>query len=110
MQECVLPGLRDVRDVLLDEGYDAELTQEGMRVALRTRGFNGRNVAYEVEGGVYREAVFSLAGTQPGHDVPRFARLHLARGGGRRKARLHHCSRPAIARDALHHLRNQMLY
>lgn len=110
MRECVLPALEDVRDMLLEEGYDADLSQEAMCVAVRTRGFNGRMVAYAVEGGICKQPVFSLAGTQPGHELPRSPLIYIARGGARRKARLHHCSRAAMRRDALHHLRNQMLY
>lgn len=111
MRECVIPGLRDVRDRLAGEGYDIDLGQDELtRVALRTYGFNGREIAYTVEGGVYREPVFSLTGTEPGRDGRQYARIYIGSRGARHGAPLHHCSRAAMRRDALHELRNQMLY
>jgi hypothetical protein len=59
---------------------------------------------------VNREPVFSLAGTDSGQDGRRYARIYIDSRGARAGARLHHCSRAAIRRDALHELRNQMLY
>lgn len=110
MDGCVIPALRDVRDQLVSEGYDVELRRETGQAVLRTRGFNGRDIAYSVEGDVYREPAFSLAETRPGNGGRRFARIHITSRGARRGAHLHHCSRSAMRRDALHELRNQMLY
>jgi len=110
MQECVMPALRDVSAKLRGEGYDVDLSAEAMRAVLRTRGFNGREITYTVEGGVYKEPVFSLAGTQPGQGGRRYARIDISSRGVRRGAGLQHCSRTAMRRDALHELRNQMLY
>lgn len=110
MRECVVPALADVRDQLIDEGYDADLQCHGTRAVLRTRGFNGREIAYTAEGGVYRAPVVSLAAIQPDEAGPRYARIDIASRGTTREARLHHCSRAAMRRHALHDLRNQMLY
>ncbi len=110
MRACVLPALGDVRDQLVGEGYDVELGHEEMRVVLYTRGFNGREITYAVEGGVYREPVFSLADTPPDPGHRCFARVSIVSRGARHGARLHHCSRAAMRRHALHELRDQMLY
>ncbi len=110
MHDCVLPALGDVRDALVGEGYDVELEQKPLRVVLRTRGFNGAEIVYEVEGGIYQEPVFSLAATLPGQGGRYYPRIDIVSSGARRRASLEHCSRAAMRRDALHALRNQILY
>lgn len=110
MHGCVMPALREVRDQLAGEGYAVELEPQPAGAVLRTRGFNGREITYAVAGGVYREPVFSLAGTEPGQEVRRYARIDIVSRGARHGHRLTHCSHSAMRRDALHELRNQVLY
>lgn len=111
MHECVIPALRDVRDELATEGHDATLAYEGMEVALRVRGFNGRPISYSVEGVVYAEPVFSLVDLErSGTADRRYARIRIVSRGRCREVRLTRCGAAAMQRDALYELRNQILY
>lgn len=110
MHQCVIPALRAVHDQLVDEGYDVRLDYEATQVVLRTRTFNGRPIAYAVAGGIYNEPVFSLIDAHSSQSGRRYARISIRSRGTTRLARLEHCGYAAMKRDALHDLRNQMLY
>ena len=110
MHACVLPALRSVRDQLAGEGYPVSLDYEGMGVVLRSRSFNGRVVAYRVEGAVYRAPSFSLIELDRAREGSTYARFHIDSRGRNRERRPRQCSYSAIRRDALHDFRNQLLY
>ncbi len=107
---CVIPALRRVRDTLLAQGYGVTLEHEAMRITLRTTGFNGRDIVYAVEGWIFNAPTFALADVDNVAERDRRARLLIESRGAVRECRLHACSEVAMYRDALHDLRNQMLY
>lgn len=108
--QCVIPALRRVQSQLTHEGYDVRLEHEAMRVTLRTSGFNGREIVYSLSGWIYNAPVFSLADVDGTASADRRARIRIASRGAAGEHPLNRCSESAMYRDALHDLRNQMLY
>lgn len=108
--QCVMPALRRVQAELSAEGYGVCLEHEAMRVTLRASGFNGREITYAVEGWIFNAPVFSLADLEPEGGGERYPRIRIESRGTAREHTLRECSEAAVYRDALHELRNQMLY
>lgn len=106
---CIAPALRRVRERLEAEGYSVALDHEAMRIVLRAHRFNGTEVTYAVEGGLYQAPVFSLADLHTSPEGESRARVRIISRGAAREFRLEHCGEAAIYRDALLDLRNQML-